>query len=319
MLLGIEFPPTSAEWTFFVAAVVILVGPLLVERIGLPGIVGVMLGGLLVGPFVLAWVERQGVVEELGQLGILFLMFLAGLELDLDEFQANRRAALTFGAFTFTLPFALGIALVLPFGYGLATALLFGSLWASHTLVAYPIVQEHGLLRDRAVGVAGSGTVMTDTLALSVLAVVAEVPVFAVSAGESDFRRVVLALDHHDLHARQVVERDLAAAVAAIAAAAARGRVLVLAPEADAGREIGRLVDDDAEVVDPRPRREALASILEADDLVLMPARGASPFHRDAAAVASLSVGCSVGVPVRPRATAGFVHATATMVAGRAG
>ena len=152
------------------------------------------------------------------------------------------------------------------------------------------------------------------------LIALAEVPVLAVSAGGSDFRRVVLALDHHDLDARRVVERDLAVAVSAIAAAAARGRVLVLAPETDAGREIGRLVDDDAEVVDPRPRREALASILEADDLVLMPARlGASPFHRDAAAVASLPVGCSVAVPVRPRATAGFVHATATMAAGRAG
>ena len=171
--LAIEFPPTSAEWTFFVASAVILVGPLLVERFGMPGIVGVILGGLLVGPYVLGWVERQGVVESLGDLGILFLMFLAGLELDLDEFQANRNSALTFGAFTFSLPFVLGILLVLPFGYGLATAMLYGSLWASHTLVAYPIVQEHGLLRDRAVGIAGGGTVMTDTLALSVLAVVA--------------------------------------------------------------------------------------------------------------------------------------------------
>ncbi|OFW71477.1 MAG: hypothetical protein A2Y55_10920 [Actinobacteria bacterium RBG_16_68_12] len=188
MLLGIEFPPTSAEWTFFVAAVVILVGPLLVERIGLPGIVGVILGGLLVGPFVLGWVERAGVVEDLGELGILFLMFLAGLELDLDEFAANRRAALTFGAFTFTLPFVLGIAVVLPFGYGAATAMLFGSLWASHTLVAYPIVQEHGLLRERAVGVAGGGTVMTDTLALPVLAVVA-------GSVASDARPTVLLLE----------------------------------------------------------------------------------------------------------------------------
>lgn len=152
------------------------------------------------------------------------------------------------------------------------------------------------------------------------LIALADVPVLAVSAGGSDFRRVVLALDRHDLEAPQAVERDLAAAVAAIAAAA-RGRVLVLAPEAEAGREIARLVDDDAEVViDTRPRRDALASILEAGDLVIMPARlGASPFHRDAAAVASLPVGCSVGVPVRPRATVGFVHATATMVAGRAG
>jgi Na+:H+ antiporter len=186
--LAVEFPPTSAEWTFFVASVVILLGPLVVERIGLPGIVGVILGGLVVGPFVLGWIERDGIVESLGDLGILFLMFLAGLELDLDEFAANRRAALTFGAFTFSLPFVLGIALVIPFGYGAATALLFGSLWASHTLVAYPIVQEHGLLRDRAVGVAGGGTVMTDTLALSVLAVVA-------GSVASDARPAVLLLE----------------------------------------------------------------------------------------------------------------------------
>ena len=188
MLLAVEFPPTSAEWTFFVAAAVILLGPLLVERIGLPGIIGVILGGLLVGPFVLGWVERVGVVESLGQLGLLFLMFLAGLELDLDEFAANRQAALTFGALTFSLPFVLGIALVLPFGYGAVTALLFGSLWASHTLVAYPIVQEQGLLRDRAVGIAGGGTVITDTLALSVLAVVA-------GSVESDARPSVLLLE----------------------------------------------------------------------------------------------------------------------------
>ena len=188
MPLAIEFPPTSAEWTFFVAAVVILVGPLLFERLGFPGIVGVILGGLLVGPFVLGWIEREGVVESLGDLGILFLMFLAGLELDLDEFRANRRGALTFGAFTFTLPFALGIALALSFSYGFATAMLYGSLWASHTLVAYPIVQENGLLRDRSVGIAGGGTVMTDTLALSVLAVVA-------GSVASDSRPIVILLE----------------------------------------------------------------------------------------------------------------------------
>jgi Kef-type K+ transport system membrane component KefB len=186
--LAFEFPPTSAEWTFFVAAAVILLGPLLVERVGLPGIVGVILGGLLVGPFVLDWLPREGAVESLGDLGILMLMFLAGLELDLDEFQVNRRGALTFGAFTFTLPFVLGIAVAAAHGYGTATALLFGSLWASHTLVAYPIVQEHGLLRDRAVGIGGGGTVMTDTLALSVLAVVA-------GSVASDSRPAILLLE----------------------------------------------------------------------------------------------------------------------------
>ena len=185
MLLAVEFPPESAEWTFFVAAVVLLAGPVVAERLRLPGLVGIVLGGMLVGPFVLDWVHREGVVESLGELGLLFLMFLAGLELDLDEFQRNRKPALTFGALTFTFPFVLGLLLVLPFGYGLATAALYGSLWASHTLIAYPIVQEHKLTRHRAVGMASGGTVITDTLALFVLAVV-------VGSVESDDRSSVI-------------------------------------------------------------------------------------------------------------------------------
>jgi Kef-type K+ transport system membrane component KefB len=183
--LAVEFPPESAEWTFFVAAVVLLVGPVVAARLRLPGLVGIVLGGMLVGPFVLDWVAREGVVEALGDLGLLFLMFLAGLELDLDEFQRNRTPALRFGALTFSLPFVLGLLLVLPFGYGLATAALYGSLWASHTLVAYPIVQERRLTRHRAVGMAAGGTVITDTLALFVLAVV-------VGSVESDDRSSVI-------------------------------------------------------------------------------------------------------------------------------
>ena len=186
-LLGVEFPPHSAEWTFFVAAAVLLAGPLIAERFGLPGLVGIVLGGALVGPFVLDWVAREGIVEALGALGLLYLMFLAGLELDLDEFERNRRPALTFGALTFTIPFVLGLLLVLPFGYGLATAALYGSLWASHTLLAYPIVQEHRLTRHRAVGMATGGTVITDTLALFVLAVV-------VGSHDSDERPAVILL-----------------------------------------------------------------------------------------------------------------------------
>lgn len=185
--VAVDFPPESAEWTFFVAAVVLLLGPVLAERIGLPGLVGIVLGGTLVGPFVLDWVAREGIVEALGELGLLFLMFLAGLELDLDEFRRNQRPALTFGALTFSLPFVLGLLLVLPFGYGLATAALYGSLWASHTLVAYPIVQERRLTRHRAVGMAAGGTVITDTLALFVLAVV-------VGSVESDRRPALILL-----------------------------------------------------------------------------------------------------------------------------
>ena len=185
MPVAVDFPPHSAEWTFFIAAVVLLAGPLIAERFRMPGLVGVIVGGTIVGPFVLDWVAREGTVEALGALGILYLMFIAGLELDLDDFQRNRRPALSFGALTFTLPFVLGILLVLPFGYGLATAALYGSLWASHTLVSYPIVQEHKLTRHRSVGMAAGGTVITDTLALFVLAVV-------VGSQDSDDRPAVI-------------------------------------------------------------------------------------------------------------------------------
>ena len=78
MELAVAFPPVSAEWTFFVAAVVLLAGPVVAERLRLPGLVGIVLGGTLVGPFVLDWIEREGVVESIGELGLLFLMFLAG-------------------------------------------------------------------------------------------------------------------------------------------------------------------------------------------------------------------------------------------------
>jgi Kef-type K+ transport system membrane component KefB len=183
--VAVEFPPHSAEWTFFIAAAVLLAGPLVAERFRMPGLVGVIIGGTLVGPFVLDWVAREGTVEALGALGILYLMFIAGVELDLDDFARNRRPALSFGALTFTLPLVLGILLVLPFGYGFATAALYGSLWASHTLVSYPIVQEHRLTRHRSVGMAAGGTVITDTLALFVLAVV-------VGSQDSDDRPAVI-------------------------------------------------------------------------------------------------------------------------------
>ena len=169
----VAFPPHTPDWTFLVIFGVVLIAPLFAERARLPGLVGLVLGGLLVGPNVLDWVPRAGLVEDLGQLGLLFLMFLAGVELDLDRFTRSRRSALIFGGLTFTLPFACGLIVAPIFGYTAAAAVLFGSLWASHTLVSYPIVQQRGITRNPAVGIAAGGTVITDTAALFVLAVVA--------------------------------------------------------------------------------------------------------------------------------------------------
>lgn len=171
--MNLHFPPAGAEWTFFVCALVILVAPLAVQRLRLPGMVGLVLGGLLIGPNLLDWVPRVGVVEDVGQLGLLLLMFLAGLELDLDEFVRRRTDAVRFGLLTFAIPLALGaVAAAAVFDYGVGAAILFGSLWASHTLVSYPIVRAQGLAGERPVSMAVSGTVITDTLALFVLALV---------------------------------------------------------------------------------------------------------------------------------------------------
>jgi hypothetical protein len=146
------------------------------------------------------------------------------------------------------------------------------------------------------------------------------VPTLAVSADGGDFRRVVLALDEGDLASTRSGERELAIGVARVAAAAARGSVVVLAPTDEAARDVAARVDDGADVIgDPRSRREAVAALVREDDLVLMPARGTTALHGDAVAIASLPVRCAVGVPVRAHATAGLVIGTPVLVGGRSG
>lgn len=162
----------AAERLLLVIAVVIVVGPFLAERARLPGIVGLVVGGAIVGPSGIGLLE-DGLIDGLGEIGLLYLMFVAGLELDLNVLARYRRAVVAFGVTTFAIPlvlgFVVGTTLALPFG----SALLLGSLWASHTLVAYPVVKDAGLGDDRAVALAVGSTAITDTLALVILAVVA--------------------------------------------------------------------------------------------------------------------------------------------------
>jgi Kef-type K+ transport system membrane component KefB len=166
--------PAGTAWELFIAAAVIVTGPLIVERFRTPGMIGLLVGGLLIGPNVLEVVPTEGgVVHEFGDVGLLYLMFLAGLELDLNIFARHRRHAVAFAGVTFATPAALGIAAGLGLGYEVDAAILLGSLCASHTLVTYPIVRRYGLSTNPAVAVAVGATVMTDTMALVVLAVIA--------------------------------------------------------------------------------------------------------------------------------------------------
>jgi Kef-type K+ transport system membrane component KefB len=165
--------PEGPEWELLIAAVVVLIGPLIVERLRIPGLVGLLFGGMVVGPNVLGLTDPQGgIVSQLGAIGLLYLMFMAGLDLDLNVFAKVRNQAVTFALMTFFGPFALGFALGATIGYELGAAALLGSVFASHTLVTYPLIRSHGLATNRAVAITVGATVITDTLALIVLAVV---------------------------------------------------------------------------------------------------------------------------------------------------
>jgi Kef-type K+ transport system membrane component KefB len=165
--------PEGTAWQLFVAVVVIIAAPWLAERVRIPGLVGLLIGGLIIGPNVLGVVESSsGIVKELGDIGLLYLMFLAGLELDLAVFQRYRKNAVTFALVAFALPMVFGLVCGTALGYELNSAVLLGSLFASHTLVAYPVVRGLGLATNRAVATAVGATVITDTMALIVLAVV---------------------------------------------------------------------------------------------------------------------------------------------------
>ena len=170
-ILSIE-PITDPVAIFLVVMAIMLVAPLLFERFRLPGIVGLILAGVVVGPHGFGLLERDGTIVLLGTVGLLFLMFMAGLETSLDDLKFNAKQAVIFGSATFAVPMVLGIAAMTLLGYPLLAAVLVASCFASHTLLALPIVSKLGIMRSQSVTITLGGTLITNVLALLVLAVV---------------------------------------------------------------------------------------------------------------------------------------------------
>jgi Kef-type K+ transport system membrane component KefB len=165
--------PAGPALPFLVLFVVIVAGPMIIERFRVPGILGLLLGGLLIGPHGLNLVgSGNSTVPDLGQIGLLYLMFVAGLELDLRLVQAHRKATAVYSALTFSLPMLGGTIAGFAIGFNASAAILVGSLLASHTLVVYPMIREMGRGDEPAVATGVGATVVTDTLTLIVLAVV---------------------------------------------------------------------------------------------------------------------------------------------------
>lgn len=166
-------PVTDPTWIFFTVLAIILFAPMLLDKLRIPSIVGMIFAGILVGPHGLGVLERDGSFELFGKVGIYYIMFLASLEMNLQDVRRIKDRAATLGLLGFAIPMIIGYAAnSLLLGYGSAAAVLIAAMYASHTLVAYPIVLRYGLSRLSSVSIAVGGTIVADTLTLLVLAVV---------------------------------------------------------------------------------------------------------------------------------------------------
>jgi len=165
-------PITDPVPVFLTIMAIMLIAPLLFERFNLPGIVGLILAGVVVGPHGLGLLQQDSTINLLGTVGLLFLMFMAGLETSLDDLKYNADKAVIFGLATFAVPMVLGTVAMLLLGYGFLAAILVASCFASHTLLALPIVTKLGIMRSPAVTATLGATLITNVLALLVLAIV---------------------------------------------------------------------------------------------------------------------------------------------------
>ncbi len=178
---------SSPAFGFTVVGLVIVFGPLVAERLRLPGLLGLLMFGAVIGPNMLDVLPRFEGLQAVGSIGVLYLIFLAGLQLDLDAFVRYRVISGGFGLLTSFIPMALGTGAALLLGIDLRPALLIGSFWASFTLIAYPTVAKYGLTKTRPVAAIVGASAITDAVSLVVLALIV-----GAETGDTSGARLVL-------------------------------------------------------------------------------------------------------------------------------
>lgn len=177
-----SLPLTSPVALFGVVMLIITVAPILAKRVNLPGVVGIILLSAVIGPGALGILERNDQVVLLGTVGLLYLIFAAGLSLDLNQFMRLKYRALTFGMMSFSIPLALGyFGCRYLLGFSIPASLLVGSVVGTHTLLAYPVARLLGITKNRVVIMVVGSTIITDAAGLTILAIVVKA-----SAGDLD-------------------------------------------------------------------------------------------------------------------------------------
>ena len=163
---------SSPAFGFTVVGLVIVFGPLIAERLRLPGLLGLLMFGAVIGPNMLDVLPRFTGLQAVGSIGVLYLIFLAGLQLDLEAFVRYRVISAGFGLLTAFIPMVIGTAVALLLDIDFRPAVLIGSFWASFTLIAYPTVAKFGLTKTRPVAAIVGASAITDAISLVVLALI---------------------------------------------------------------------------------------------------------------------------------------------------
>lgn len=156
---------------FFIVLVIILLAPLLLNRLKIPHIIGMIVAGVAVGPYGFDILSDDSSFAIFGQVGLLYLMFLAGLEIDMFHLRLNLRRGLLFGLLTLSVPLLLGVAVSMAVMHlDLITSLMLGAMYAAHTLISYPVAARFGITKAPAVLIAIVGTIIAVTGSLLVIA-----------------------------------------------------------------------------------------------------------------------------------------------------
>ncbi len=168
-----ERPFQNPVLVFSLILFIILLSPILLRKLKIPGIIGLIISGVIIGPHGLNVLEQNSAVKLFSTIGLLYIMFIAGLELDLKEFQRNKNKSLVFGFLTFTIPLVFGFPVCyFLLKYDFTASLLISSMFSTHTMVAYPIVSKFGISKNEAVAITVGGTILTDTAVLILLAII---------------------------------------------------------------------------------------------------------------------------------------------------
>lgn len=171
LLAALSLPIVNPTWIFFVVLIIILLAPLFFERFHIPQIVGMIIAGIIVGPYGLNILTRDSSFELFGQVGLYYIMFLAGLSMDVSALKQNRFQLITFGLLSFGIPFVLGgLSTYYLLGFSAPAAFLIACILSSHTLVSFSIVSRYGLTRYKGVTLSVVATMISLVLALFLLA-----------------------------------------------------------------------------------------------------------------------------------------------------